>query len=364
MVGIRKRLPTRAGQRGCVVGVEAAFAGVILAVCVGLIGTVEGVGGDDGPPYQDGLNTFEVTVQEASKVIGAQAGEVIRRWHLKDGAAWDKTEGYNSKACLVLPAGGSANFSPTGPGSEDSFLRTDYEVSFRAKRSGNVRLVMAVDIDAPKALRCKWQLAEDATKDWALFQYRTCIFAGLGRGQVRLSAEGEGTVWIDDFQIAGRLESDPPYRLEQIARLAGKWKFTTDPERKGLAARYYAPDFDDSKWGELAVDTWWETLGFKGYDGLGWYRTSFTVPASAGGQPVYLRFDGVDEMCGIWVDGRFVIAHWGWDHPFLARIDPFVERGRSGKLTVLVEDNAGGGGIYKVPALLAGVKAMPRLEAE
>ena len=76
--------------------------------------------------------------------------------------------------------------------------------------------------------------------------------------------------------------SDWDYAIKTISSTAlpGKnWRFATDPESTGHEKNFFAVDFDDSKWAKINVGNW-EDQGFKGYDGIGWYRITFDAPRS------------------------------------------------------------------------------------
>lgn len=86
----------------------------------------------------------------------------------------------------------------------------------------------------------------------------------------------------------------------QIVDLRGKWKFEI-----GDDLRYAGAEFDDSAWEEIFVPSDWENEGFPGYDGYGWYRKSFFLPASAGTQDLYLHII-TDDACAVYVNGQIV----------------------------------------------------------
>ena len=82
----------------------------------------------------------------------------------------------------------------------------------------------------------------------------------------------------------------------------------------------YAMDFDDSAWKEVQLPHDWvvdlpfdpeashshgyKTVGWKYPEtSVGWYRKHFTVPASAEGERIALRFDGIFRDSDVWVNG-------------------------------------------------------------
>ena len=80
-----------------------------------------------------------------------------------------------------------------------------------------------------------------------------------------------------------------------------------------------APGFDDASWQQLTLPHDWSitqapdpsqsnaTGFFPG--GLGWYRKTFTLPASMAGKRISLDFDGVFENSYVYLNGRLLGNH-------------------------------------------------------
>jgi beta-galactosidase len=90
------------------------------------------------------------------------------------------------------------------------------------------------------------------------------------------------------------------------------WRF-----RLGDEPAAWKPDFDDTNWRTLDVPHDWSIEGpvnpppggegnggFFSH-GLGWYRKSFTLPASSG-KKVAVEFDGVYMNSEVWINGQFL----------------------------------------------------------
>ena len=95
--------------------------------------------------------------------------------------------------------------------------------------------------------------------------------------------------------------TSPPNKLLQ--RLPDEWRFTWDPDDKGLAAGYAKPDFDDSKWRE--VKTFSDTLHAQGLPDrktILWYRCSLEIPKST--VRLSLFFMEVDGRATVYVNGK------------------------------------------------------------
>ncbi|WP_333769356.1 glycoside hydrolase family 2 TIM barrel-domain containing protein [Streptomyces sp. IBSBF 2435] len=108
--------------------------------------------------------------------------------------------------------------------------------------------------------------------------------------------------------------------------LGDGWRFAlvnpagiTDPT--GAYADAAAPGYDDSRWRTVAIPHDWSieqtpttdsgTSGGTGFlpGGLGWYRTSFTLPRSTSGRRVSIEFDGVYMDSVVYCNGTQVGNH-------------------------------------------------------
>jgi hypothetical protein len=85
----------------------------------------------------------------------------------------------------------------------------------------------------------------------------------------------------------------------------GDWKFKTGDDMD-----WKEPGFDDHAWKSVIVPAYWETQGFKGYDGFGWYRTSFKAPASLDLDHIVLLLGKIDDYDEVYLNGQRV-GHTG-----------------------------------------------------
>lgn len=77
-----------------------------------------------------------------------------------------------------------------------------------------------------------------------------------------------------------------------------------------------ASNFDDSSWRNVELPHDWSIEGAfdqknascNAYlpNGIGWYRKQFTVPQSARGKIVWIRFDGIYDNSSVWINGHFL----------------------------------------------------------
>jgi hypothetical protein len=116
--------------------------------------------------------------------------------------------------------------------------------------------------------------------------YDDQLEGGMVRGDVGLY-EDRSALWAE-------------YSIE------GDWKFTT-----GDNTAWKEPGFNDRDWKSVVVPAYWETQGFKGYDGYGWYRVRFTVPASLASERLILLMGKIDDYDEVYLNGQRV-GHTGF----------------------------------------------------
>lgn len=97
----------------------------------------------------------------------------------------------------------------------------------------------------------------------------------------------------------------PSYYMGEVA-LDSQWKFTT-----GDDMQWAEPQFDDSAWGTISCATPWESQGYPEYNGWGWYRQSFSIPAEMhsainhfGG--LVIQYDNCDDAEAFYFNGTLI----------------------------------------------------------
>lgn len=133
--------------------------------------------------------------------------------------------------------------------------------------------------------------------------------------------------------------------------LEGTWKFV-----KGDDPGYAAPGFDDSAWSDIQVPG--DGTPFASYDGFGWYRLDFTLPAEAQGTNLVASLgflDDVDEafLNGVRIGGSGTMPPAASSQWFEKRLYPVPADapnfGGENTLAVRLYDMNGGGGWYEGP---------------
>ncbi|MFQ5584502.1 MAG: sugar-binding domain-containing protein [Calditrichia bacterium] len=79
----------------------------------------------------------------------------------------------------------------------------------------------------------------------------------------------------------------------------GKWKF-----QAGDNEQWRVETFNDSSWDSVYVPGYWETQGYKDYDGFGWYRYEFKIPDNLKGKKLILLLGRIDDLDETYLNGH------------------------------------------------------------
>ncbi len=121
------------------------------------------------------------------------------------------------------------------------------------------------------------------------------------------------------------------------------WRIKIDPDKIGLQNKWFER-IDEDDLIEIELPSFWEnTLGYE-YDGSVWYFNTFLIKSKL--EKVAVKCDAIDDDAVIWINGREVGRHSGYSESFYFDISDFINVGEN-KITILVEDHGGPGGIYK-----------------
>ena len=123
------------------------------------------------------------------------------------------------------------------------------------------------------------------------------------------------------------LFSSAPWQEENYQLLNGKWKFNWVNSVALKPQKFYADEFDDSKWDLLAVPANWELNGYGSpfyhshhcfkpqaigpempgnYNPVGSYRKIFNLPSDWQNKEVFVHFGAVKSAFYLWVNGKKV----------------------------------------------------------
>ena len=89
--------------------------------------------------------------------------------------------------------------------------------------------------------------------------------------------------------------------------------------------------------------------------GIGWYRKTFTVPATAKGQVIFIEFDGVYRNSEVWINGHYLGKRPYGYSSFIYELTPYLVYGTKPNLIAVKVDNSqqpnsrwySGSGIYR-----------------
>ncbi len=151
--------------------------------------------------------------------------------------------------------------------------------------------------------------------------------------------------------------------------LEGKWKFSLDPEDKGLQEGWHKEEYDDTKWDDFPLPTTWEKLGYnqvfptspspswEPYNGYAFLRRKARIPKEWEGKDLLLYIGAVDDFDWVYLNGQF-IGHTGedkpnwWEAPRLYTIPArFIKFGQNNTFCIRIYDRGGEGGV-KGPVFL------------
>jgi sialate O-acetylesterase len=155
------------------------------------------------------------------------------------------------------------------------------------------------------------------------------------------SASGYGANAWDVIRKNEIARDDSAFAL--LRDLMGGW-FTQDQGMVEGQPVWAKPDFDDSKWSTMPVPSYWDGHGYAAFDGIGWFRTSFTLDAAAAALPLELSFSGVDDFDTSWING-IEVGHVQNGRPHSYAIPAGLLHAGTNSVVVRITDNSGGGGI-------------------
>jgi len=134
-----------------------------------------------------------------------------------------------------------------------------------------------------------------------------------------------------------------PYTLIALASnsfpLSGEWSFSIDQDKVGEGQECFAPGYNDSTWATVSVPHTWNVMPeYSEYEGLAWYRRTFTVPAEAKDAHLRLRFEAVFYLARVWLNGQYLGQHEGGYSSFEFDVSAVARPGEINVLAVQVDN--------------------------
>ncbi len=139
--------------------------------------------------------------------------------------------------------------------------------------------------------------------------------------------------------------------------LEGNWRFKT-----GDKSYYKAVPYNDHNWDEISVPSAWEEQGYRGYDGMAWYRKTITLPDKLKNERLVILLGKIDDVDEVYINGE-LIGQTGEinDNYFFTYSDAWkalrayvippklYENAQQLTIAVRVQDRTQTGGIYVGP---------------
>jgi Glycosyl hydrolases family 2, sugar binding domain/Glycosyl hydrolases family 2/Glycosyl hydrolases family 2, TIM barrel domain len=144
-----------------------------------------------------------------------------------------------------------------------------------------------------------------------------------------------GTLSAEQTARATLPEPPPPTILgTPILSLDGQWSIATDPQNLGRAEQWFGSDMRGSTLTRVPGVI---QEAFPAYHGVAWYGRSFVAPSNPNLHGRYrLRFDAVDYLADVWVNGVHVGEHEGGETPFVLDVTQAVRPNAENRLIVRV----------------------------
>ena len=126
-------------------------------------------------------------------------------------------------------------------------------------------------------------------------------------------------------------------QYRNVLDLSGIWQFRTDPDKVGEAQGWMNGLTETT---DIAVPGSWndQIHGLHNYLGTAWYEMETFVPRAWKGERIFLRFNSVNYMSKVFVNGNAAGMHEGGNLPFAFDITPYVVWDRKNRISVEVEN--------------------------
>ncbi len=148
--------------------------------------------------------------------------------------------------------------------------------------------------------------------------------------------DGDGLV-----ALAHRLKDEDARALARSQANLARWQLPADD------GSWHAAGNDTSGWDDMAVPALWETAGWNGMDGVGWYRTTFTLDADEAARGIVLGVGRIDDSDTTWVNGVEVgSTQLHYDLARVYTVPAAALHAGENEVAVRVTDVGGGGGIH------------------
>jgi len=121
--------------------------------------------------------------------------------------------------------------------------------------------------------------------------------------------------------------------------LAKGWRVKPAAAAAGLGQQFFRTDFDDAAWEATEIKEEEDPYNARYI----FYRTWVELPGAWAGKTISIVFGGVDDDAVVYVNGKKMGDHKGWNEEFTFDITAVARCGER-NLVAVVADNSGGGG--------------------
>jgi len=140
--------------------------------------------------------------------------------------------------------------------------------------------------------------------------------------------------------------------------LMESWHFSPDKKNMSMSEKWYASDFNDSRWDKLYAGKRWEDPCYPDLDSFAWYRKVVNIPSDWKGQDVWLKFGGVNDTYALFINGERInyisnktnLSYA--EEPMVTEVSGRLKYGEPNLIDLQVNDFGKSGGIWRLPAII------------
>jgi len=125
--------------------------------------------------------------------------------------------------------------------------------------------------------------------------------------------------------------------------LTGEWGFRSDQNREGDVRGWGDWKYFTGTWRQVRVPITFDDCapGMQGFRGVCWFQKKVEVPAAWKGRRVGLRFEGVNNLAKVWVNGQLAGENTAFSLPFEFSVDGLLRYGQDNLVVVRVASDNG-----------------------
>lgn len=112
-----------------------------------------------------------------------------------------------------------------------------------------------------------------------------------------------------------------------VLSLDGDWAYRRDPDRNGEAERLFDLGLSRDDWGTMRIPVNWYNTEVGDYHGVIWFARQFELPEDMKGRHYVLRFNAVDYIADVWLNGAYLGRHEGFFAPCQFKVTNHIKAG-------------------------------------